>query len=92
MKSSCYSTTSLLNLVEVVIRNNDTIFFLKKCKTGLGEDGFTLKVVLPNNDLTQFYKKKIQRTLFYNFLIKKTLKYKKAEQKSSKRRGWNLIL
>ena len=38
------------------------------------------EVVLPNNDLTQFKKKKNQRTIFYNFLVKEILKYKKASK------------
>jgi len=35
MKSE-YSTTSLLNLVEVVIKNNDIIFFKRKAKPAWG--------------------------------------------------------
>jgi len=36
-----------------------------------GEDGFTLKVVLPNNDLTQFYKKKFNKSYFTIFWSKR---------------------
>jgi len=55
--------------------------FLKKKKkkeTGTVEDNFTCNVVLQHDDLTLFYKKKIQRTYFYKFKFKKTPKYKKS--------------
>jgi len=54
-----------------------TIFFFflkKKKKTGRTDDDFPYDVVLCHNDLFLFYKKKIQRTYFYNFYFKGTQK------------------
>jgi len=74
MKSSSAKTTSLTPKWKPTF-GRTTSFKKKKVETGLWEDDFTFKVVLPlqHDPVLQL---KIQTTLFYKFVVKLTPFYK----------------
>jgi len=70
MKSSSAKTTSLKNRPSV-----GRLHLKKKVETGLWEDDFTFKVILPLTTRPNFTIKN-SKTLFYKFVVKLTPFYK----------------